>query len=338
MLYIRTDMNQVIATGHLMRCLSIADAARMFGHDATFIVADSLAVKTIEARGYPAIILNTRWDCMEEELDALQFVISQYGIKGLLIDSYQVTEHYLQKLSKKVKLAYIDDLNSFIYPVHTLICYANYWKKFSYEAYERQTELLLGTSYIPVRNCFKNCKKKFINPTIEHVLLLSGGTDPYHMLESILKEAAKKEYKRITVICGTYYTDYESFRLQYKMYPNIYFYRGVSNIEDYMFQADMAVSAGGTTLYELCACGTPAISYSFADNQLDNVMQFQKDQVIDYAGDCRYTDIVKSIIKYLNQYHSQPQLRRERSERMQRLVDGNGAERIAKELIDRISS
>ena len=274
---------------------------------------------------------------MEEELDALQSVVSQYNIKGLLIDSYQVTERYLRKLSKKVRLAYIDDLNTFIYPVHMLICYVNYWKKFSYETHYNQTKLLLGTQYIPVRDCFQHCKKRHIRSTIENVLLLSGGTDPYHLLESILEELAIKEFKSITVICGTYYADYEPFRLRYQTHENIHFYRGVSNIEEYMFQADMAISAGGTTLYELCACGTPTISYSFADNQLDNVIQFQKDNVIDYAGDCRYTDIVKPIVKYLNQYHSQPQLRKERSERMRKLVDGKGAGRIAKELMNLIS-
>ncbi len=40
MLYIRTDMNPSIATGHMMRCLSIADAAASLGEDVTFILAD----------------------------------------------------------------------------------------------------------------------------------------------------------------------------------------------------------------------------------------------------------------------------------------------------------
>ena len=69
-----------------------------------------------------------------------------------------------------------------------------------------------------------------------------------------------------------------------------------------MKKADIAISAGGTTLYELCACGTPTISYSFADNQLDNVEQFQKDELIDYAGDVRKTNIFENVKKRLNQY------------------------------------
>ena len=73
-----------------------------------------------------------------------------------------------------------------------------------------------------------------------------------------------------------------------------------------MKKVDVAISAGGTTLYELCACGTPTISYSFADNQLNNVKQFDEDGIIPYAGDVRYEDISLSIRnnikKMMNRY------------------------------------
>lgn len=71
------------------------------------------------------------------------------------------------------------------------------------------------------------------------------------------------------------------------------------DIEKYMMEADIAISAGGSTLYELCAIGTPTISYSFADNQLDNVTKFAEDGLIAYAGDARYQNVVPKIIDIL---------------------------------------
>lgn len=48
MLYIRTDMNEQIATGHIMRCISIADALTVAGEAVTFILADEQAVDLLK--------------------------------------------------------------------------------------------------------------------------------------------------------------------------------------------------------------------------------------------------------------------------------------------------
>jgi spore coat polysaccharide biosynthesis predicted glycosyltransferase SpsG len=98
-----------------------------------------------------------------------------------------------------------------------------------------------------------------------------------------------------------------------------------------MKEADVAVSAGGSTLYELCAVGTPTITYAIADNQLDNVKQFKNDGLMPYAGDVRHDDFVSNILKYMEAM-VQTDYRMEISAKMQMLVDGNGAERIVKEL------
>ena len=59
MLYIRTDMNSTIASGHVMRCLAIAEAARDLGQDVTFITADEQPLPLIKEKGFPIIILNS---------------------------------------------------------------------------------------------------------------------------------------------------------------------------------------------------------------------------------------------------------------------------------------
>ncbi len=332
MLYIRTDMNSVIATGHVMRCLAIADAAKEIGENTTFIVSDDQADHMIRKRGYETIILRTRWDNMEMELDRLQSIIHEQRIRALLVDSYQVTQPYLQTLSDWVNVVYIDDLDSFCYPVHTLVCYVNYWENFCHKQKYKQTKLLLGSNYIPLGQPFKNCERKIIKAYAENLLVLSGGTDHFHLLDGFLECINKMRFQRIDVICGMYYQGVRQLESRFGGYSNIHIHQSVDNIVAYMRRADMAVSAGGTTLYELCACGTPTISYSFADNQLNNVRQFQKDGLIDYAGDVRSTDIFGTAARLLDQYYGQASLREERSRNMQKLIDGKGATRIAEEM------
>lgn len=329
MLYIRADMNEVIATGHVMRCLSIADAAKTLGEETTFILADEQAVELIKEREHHYIVLHTKWDDMESELPKMKQIIAQNNVKKLLIDSYQVTKDYLMELTNYVKTIYLDDLDAFLYPVNEIICYANYWEKFQYEERYTDVKFYLGTQYMPLRQAFWKCPSKVINERVENLLILSGGSDPYDVTGRILAQIPLAYYREIHVICGAYNTRYESLCEQYVEHKNVYIHRAVSNIDCYMKETDVAISAGGTTLYELCACGTPTISYSFVDNQLDNVRKFAEDDMIFYAGDAREGDVAEAICNYLDRYGNDRKLRQERSKRMRRLVDGKGALRLA---------
>lgn len=335
MLYIRVDMNNRISTGHVMRCLAIADAARSLGEETTFILADNQALVLVRQRGHHAIVLYTPWDDKETELKVLKQVIWDHQISRLLIDSYQVTPAYLGELKKYTEVFYIDDINAFHYPVDVLICYANYWEKFRHSEHYENIKLYLGMQYTPLRLGFSNCGEKYIRPGVEHLLLLSGGSDPYDILDGILEQIHRERYRQISVICGIYYPKYNYLCEKYKKNENVHIYQGIPDLVRYMQEADMAISAGGITLYELCAVGTPAISYSFADNQLRNVEKFDKEGLISYAGDLRKDPVAERIAGYLEYYGQNPEVRRERSLRMQELVDGEGALRIAEALMDK---
>lgn len=335
MLYIRTDMNDVIATGHVMRCLSIADAASALGEQTVFITADENPTELIKSRGYTSIVLHTKWNDMESEIEALTSVIQECGTKQILIDSYQVTDKYLKAIKQQAKVFYIDDVNAFLYPADGLICYAAYCDEFQYEKHYTGRDIVLytGTKYVPLRQVFCHMKPKSICTKAENLLILSGGTDPYNFIANLLKNMNKSLYQHIYVICGKYYANYKELCKTYENEKNIHLYSGVADIEKYMQLADVAISAGGTTLYELCAVGTPTITYSFADNQLKNVQKFSEMNVMDYAGDLRKDAVVENVLKYLTMLDADIEIRKKKAVQMQQLVDGAGAERIAKLLM-----
>lgn len=332
MLYIRVDMNDVIATGHVCRCIAIADAAREKGEDTTFILADEQAVPMLIEKRYTYIVMHTKWNDMDSELAILENIIEEKNIERMLIDSYQVTEHYLKILSRLVKTLYIDDINAFCYPVNGIVCYGNYWKKFSYSERYQDVKLFLGTEYMPLRTEFTNCREKQIDSKVKTLLLMSGGTDIYGVISGVLAGIDRKCYTKIVAICGRYDADYDMLCKQYEKEKNIEIYRNVTDIDQHMKNADVAVSAGGTTLYELCACGTPTITYMQADNQWNNVEEFQNENIMDYAGDVRRDNVPERVCKLLNLYENNEKLRQERSRKMQSLVDGRGAARIVEAL------
>lgn len=340
-LYIRADMNQIIATGHVMRCLSIADAGRTIGVECIFILADNEAVPLLDSKGYRNIVLNSRWDDLESEIELLQDVIRREKIEKLLIDSYQVTEKYLRALSEMTYTIYLDDMNAFTYPVNALICYANYWQKFNYlqnyEAAQKDGKInvipqfFLGCKYAPIRQEFMNLPEKEIADKIERILIMSGGADTNHSLAYLLDKLKAKKYEHIDVICGRFFENIEAFKREYEEYSNIQIHSNVSNLIDYMKSADLAISAGGSTLYELCAVGTPAISFSYVDNQIDNVKQFEKDGIITYMGDFRNKEKLKDICELIDAI-SDSGVRKEISSKMRQIVDGKGALNIIKEI------
>lgn len=332
-LYIRVDMNQTIATGHVMRCLSIAAAARDEGVDAIFILADDQAEDLIHSKGFRTIVLNSTWNDLEKELPDLLDLIARETIETILVDSYYVTEKYLAALNKVTSVAYIDDLNSFHYPVDTLIAYANYWKKMNYEENYPDTKLLLGCSYVPLRKEFQNLPPKLIRENVENLLILTGGSDNFGISENILDHLSLKQYKIINVICGRYYEKFDYLKAKYQDFENVHLYQAVENIIGYMLDADIAISAGGTTLYELCATGTPTITYAFADNQLDNVRQFEKDGMMHYLGDIRYEDVYENTNDVLIKLN-RCDIRKNISDRMRKFLDGMGANRIFSEIIE----
>ena len=86
-LYIRVDMNQTIATGHVMRCLSIAEAAKDEGADVIFILADTQAEELIQSKGIRTIVLNSTWNDFEKEIPDLLDLIARENIRTLLVDS-----------------------------------------------------------------------------------------------------------------------------------------------------------------------------------------------------------------------------------------------------------
>lgn len=334
MLFIRTDMNEHIATGHMMRCISIANAAREFGQDVLFITSDNKGEELLTANGFEYLNLNSNYLELMQGLDTIKKLVTNNDI--LLIDTYSRTKEFMYSLRGYVYTAYIDDMGEQVFNVDCIICYPPYYKEFDYEKRYKNcnTRFLLGTRYAPLRQEFIECNKKKINPDIENILIVSGGSDPYNVTPAVIEEILKTELGNlhITAVCGVYSTYYDELCKKYKSQgTNVNIIPSTPKIKQLFDNADVVITAAGTTLYEICATGTPAISYTYADNQIPNADAFCKLNLIPNIGDVRMTrDFGKRCIKELKRL-TNPETRRQISVRMQSLVDGNGTYNIIKE-------
>ena len=435
---IRTDGNDEIATGHLVRCLSIARALRRIttvtkptlastaGVDFTssdnkqensriiFLVSDETSKSLLNSffeyeAEFPVHILETaRYNDLEAELPELVELAGNYSFVSdgslnstskpiLLVDSYFVTEKYFLSLKKYFSLAYLDDLRAFDYPVDLVINYdiltAQTQKE--YEAfYSRAGEKLLGGAYAPLRPQFQSAMVSILddyssktaafnkkddldmdnaknNDGICHVLIASGGSDPYHTTFNLTKHLLKEcpTGYCFELILGSMNPDKRRLE-ELAECPNqpimtssltttsvkaastnegclvasqITLHQNVSDMASLMRSCHLALSAAGTTLYELCAVGIPTASFIIADNQIASAQAFAENNAIPCLGDVRSNEEavkkeaacwVTSMNPFLQEQNQTCSYQYQNtSARMKTLVDGNGAFHIADALV-----
>ncbi len=332
MVLIRADANEKIGTGHVMRCLSIASAFADKGEAVKFVTADHRGDGLIHNKGFETICLKSNYDAMDEE--NIFSVIVGNNPSLIIVDSYYVTHEYFKRISKYCRVAYVDDLNAETWDVDYLINYNIYGEHIDYSKYKtNNTSLLLGPNYAPLRNEFRNVKSHIIKPVTD-VLISAGGSDPEGITEKIMKQICSKwEGVRFHFIIGSLNPRLDIIKSL--VTSDMVLHINEQNMSDLMQLCDVAISAAGSTLYELCACGTPTITYTLADNQLLAAEEFQKQGVMIYADDCRNNlNFIQNLEEELKRLIDDIGEREKISLKMQLLVDGHGADRIVDGLMN----
>ena len=335
---IRADANETVATGHIMRCITIAEQIKKMGGQVLFITADGQAEDLLARAGMEHVCLQTRWDHMEEEMPVLREILKLAGIKTLLVDSYQATPAYFEELRPFVKLVCMDDCFAHVFPVDALINYNAYHIRFPYrETYGGRTRLLLGTDYVPLREEFSvtqignapSGKKEF------SVLLSSGGGDAQNAILGVLQRAMQTEELKsfvFHVVVGVYHPQGDAIEAFAGNYENVKVYRPCSDMAGLMADCDIAVSAAGTMLFELCAMRVPTVFFQSADNQRYDRDFFGAGERMLFAGDITQDRdaCIDRICEGLKRLAADGTLRERMRENLSRVTDGRGDYGIVK--------
>lgn len=349
MIGIRADANDIVATGHIMRCITVAKQLRARGKEVLFFLADEYGISMLEDNEFSYVVLHTDWENPIEETEILAKELRMRGIKTVLFDSYRMTKEYFVSLREQMgqdeAFAYIDDLFEEVYPVDALINYNAYHVQFPYtEAYQKadqermdgkMTRLCLGPEYVPLREEFG--KSNLQDGSENTVLLSCGGGDVLQSLYGILEKAVKDSRFSDTffhVVVGRYHQKKELLEQLAEVYNHVILHHDVRNMAELMEQNCIAVSAAGTMLYELCAMERPTVFFITADNQRYDSDFFAEDERMYFAGDIR-TDreaCLEGILDGVKELLEHPQKRMQMKEKLRMVTDGRGALRIAEVL------
>lgn len=356
----RVDANRNIGMGHIMRCLSLADVFFSAGHRITFVLADETVEKNVNDRGYDSVVLNSDYKNMESELVYWPMVTQDI----IIVDSYYVTFTYLVQLREKMqkvggKLIYIDDVFSFPYPVDVLVNYNVYATKTIYDELYHSTKkprLILGPTYAPLRSMFREIPRHIQSKKVSNILISTGGADELHLAISILQYVldsrviGRGENNTVTYhfLIGVMNTDREKICELARNVDNIALHENVTDMKSLICSSDLVISAAGSTLYEICACGVPFLTYSLADNQIPGAEAFEKLGLGINIGDLRDLSTInpnlivsgklkpkvpERILTETEKLAKNFEKRVFMGRRMQQLIDGFGADRLIEEIL-----
>lgn len=343
---IRADVNDTVATGHFMRCATIADELIQKGADVEFYSADEGIASFAMERGFSYRILGSKWDDLETEIPKLD---QMKDCKAILLDSYYITPIYMSLLKGLgSRIVYIDDIHKFHYSADVIVNYSPSHIQYDYKSeYEKEgVKLLLGTEYVPLRPQFSSYEDADHTGQDIRIFLTSGGMDRLNICEKIIRFIiGYKSYKgnlskglniKIVLLAGRSFviTDYLKGLIGDGL---LEIHQNVSDVASIMRSCDIGITPAGTTLYELCACKVSSISYTFADNQMADALYFDEKKLIAYCGDYRdgedkFFDRLKVLMDDLIEMGFEQ--RKALGNRMNELIDGKGAKRITKAIMD----
>lgn len=332
-LLVRTDASVAMGTGHVMRCLALAQAWRDAGGTVTFAMAE--ATPSIEARlrieGVKVARLSVPPGRAEDSARTSELALEK-AAAWVVVDGYQFNSAYQSALrAAGLKVLFVDDNGDAPpYSADLVLNQGAHARENLYRDRAAHTYLLLGSRYILLRREFAFWRKrKFeIAPQARRILVTMGGSDPDNVTEKILRLLLAEPDLDLTVVAGgsnPHCADIE--RLVEESNRPIRLLKDVADMPALMVWADLVVAGAGTTSWEICMMGLPAALCVLAPNQEGIAAELARLGAavhLGYAGRILGDETRKTLCELLRSQAKRAKM----SARGREIVDGYGAERV----------
>jgi UDP-2,4-diacetamido-2,4,6-trideoxy-beta-L-altropyranose hydrolase len=334
-LLIRADASVATGTGHVMRCLALAQAWQDAGGQAAFATAESTeALRTkVAAEGCELFSLSSSPGGSRDAQETTECA-KKVGSQWIVVDGYPFDADYQFALkSAGFKVLFIDDYGHAKRYAADLVLNQNVSASAElYEKREANTRLLLGPRYALLRREFNRWREweRSVTPACRHLLVMMGGSDPENISARVIEALALSKLVQLetTLVVGgsnLRFADLQRSAVQSGV--KVEFRMDVSNIGELMADADIAVSAAGTTCWEICLLGLPALLVDVADNQTKVAEELHRRGCAIHVGNREV--VADKLAEGLRTLVGSEELRRTLSKNSRELVDGRGATRVA---------
>lgn len=303
---IRADASARIGSGHVMRCLTLADALRVAAADILFVCRDlpGNLLHVVRAEGHRVAILppvagpqgDETLDWQQDLRETIAVLQPHAPFDWIVVDHYRLDrrwENAARSLGRRIMV--IDDLADRPHDCDLLLD-QNYYRDLE-ERYRglvpERCRLFLGPRFALLRKEFGQMKPRpRERRPVGRVLVFFGGADLTGETEKVVRALKRAEFSGLAadVIVGSSNPRIEAVRRLCETMPNVTLHVQTDRMAKLMSDADLAIGAGGATTWERFRCELPAITVVTAPNQQETTMDLAEAGAIWYLGRAEQLD------------------------------------------------
>ncbi|HEV2704044.1 MAG TPA: UDP-2,4-diacetamido-2,4,6-trideoxy-beta-L-altropyranose hydrolase [Steroidobacteraceae bacterium] len=335
---IRTDASLQIGTGHVMRCLVLADALREHGAATRFVCREHSGnlIELIRQRGHEARVLTLSG---HEDAQQTKAHIGDASVDWLIVDHYALDAQWETSLRPHCRrLMVIDDLADRRHDCDLLLDQTLGRLAADYAGLvPGDCEVLIGPAYALLRPEFAAMRPPSLarreQSQLRHILITMGGVDMDNVTSKVLealRTCALPPDCRISVVMGATAPHLEAVRENSRNmpWPTLV----LSNVQDMatlLAESDLAIGAAGTSSWERCCLGVPSLIAVLAENQQETAAALEGAGAAIGVGDATRPDFGSAIVTTVNRVVAEPAALGRMSANARTVTQGGGAQRVA---------
>lgn len=339
LLIIRADATPEIGTGHLMRTLALAHAWREQAGDVLFVsCCRSPELHRRIAAVARQVVSLERPHPDPDDWEKTERVLKAEAEGWVVVDGYNFDGSYHNNIKALGRqLLVIDDTAHLEHYAADIVLNQNIDASGLTYSTAASTRMLLGLPYLLLRPEFIGhpSRQNRITGPARRLLVTLGGADPGNMTLAVMRalETIKSDALEALIVVGSANPHHQKIRdaasrarLPMQVVEN------APDMAELMAGADLAVSAGGSTCWELAYMGVPTLAITMAENQLAVVEGLARTGAIVKLGwhhDLSAAELAQAIRDLVSDVAARTRMQR----RGRELVDGNGAKRVIKEMM-----
>lgn len=337
----RTDGNTSIGLGHLTECLTLAKRLQNHYSVSSLFIISSDTVEIQKLGDFTPATERLTANIGEEDSKLTGQILKKHRINLLVTNLRAVTSDYLNDLKKRgITLVCIDELGNRDIIADVVIngSIVGDWHRYQFQS--QSTLTYFGPEYMIMDKAFGTFhqKEKPIKPETTNILVTMGGVDRSGATLRIIEALNRldKKIRKSIVVGPAFHHRSKLEELLPRVKENNFQMSYVpANMAELMFEVDLALSAGGNTLYELACVGTPSMVLYEDEHEGIQGRVFDRERAAICLGkgsEVPQEQITASVSSLLRDQA----LRTEMSQNGKRLVDGKGTERVCDIILDKL--